>query len=480
MIDEPAGTVIIGLEIHTQLNTASKLFCGCSTDYRSDGPNTHVCPICMGLPGSLPRMNRRAVEFALRVAKALRCEVLEEAEFARKNYFYPDLPKGFQITMYDRPLGVQGYLDIEGEDGEKRIRIMRIHLEEDPGRLVHKGGGDRPKYSLVDYNRSGIPLLEIVTEPDLRSPREARRLINTLRSTLEYLRVFDGDKEGSLRVDANISITGHSRVEIKNISSFKGVEKALTFEITRQRNMIRRGQTIERETRHFLETRGVTTSARGKEVEHDYRYFPEPDLQPLRVKDWVEDITLPELPAARRERFVAQYGISINHARTLTGEFKLADFYEQVAHVGPVLAATWVADILLGELNYRDMSIGYVPVPPFIILLTLVKERTITDKGAVEVLRVMLDQAAHHELVDSPSTIVGRLNLGRTSGDEFIPIAREVIDSYQPAVEDYRRGKKGALNFLVGQVMKKVGGKADPRELCKIIESLIAESSPGA
>jgi aspartyl-tRNA(Asn)/glutamyl-tRNA(Gln) amidotransferase subunit B len=471
--------VIIGLEIHTQLSTASKLFCGCSTDYREEGPNTHVCPICLGLPGSLPRINKKAVEYALKVAKALHCEVLEEAEFARKNYFYPDLPKGFQITMYDRPLGVNGYIEIEGDEGEKRVRITRIHLEEDPGRLVHMGGNDRPRYSLVDYNRSGIPLLEIVTEPDLRSPKEARRLLNILRATLEYLSVFDGDREGALRVDANISLEGHSRVEIKNISSYKGVEKALTFEITRQKSLIRRGQTVDRETRHFQEARGITTSSRSKEMEQDYRYFPEPDLRPLRVQDWVDRIALPELPASRRDRFMEQYGLSLSHARTLTGDLRLADLYEKVAAVDPVLSATWVADTLLGELYYRGLNIADVPIPQFIGLLELLKEGSITDKGGVEVLRVLLDQAAKHEPIEVPSVIVGRLNLGRTASDEFIPLAREVLAMHQAAVEDYQKGKKGALNFLVGQMMKKTRGRADPRELGEILESLITSQFSG-
>jgi aspartyl-tRNA(Asn)/glutamyl-tRNA(Gln) amidotransferase subunit B len=467
--------VIIGLEIHTQLSTDSKLFCSCSTDYRDDGPNTHVCPICMGLPGSLPRINRKAVEYGLKVAKALHCEVQEEAEFARKNYFYPDLPKGFQITMYDRPLGVNGYIEIEGDEGgEKRVRITRVHLEEDPGRLVHMGGGDRPRYSLADYNRSGIPLLEIVTDPDLRSPKEARRLLNILRATLEYLRVFDGDREGALRVDANISLEGYSRVEIKNISSYKGVEKALTFEITRQKSLIRRGQTVDRETRHFQEARGITTSSRSKEAEQDYRYFPEPDLRPLRVRDWVDRIVLPELPGARKDRFMVQYGISLNHARTLTGDLHLADLYEQVASVDPILSATWVADTLLGELYYRSMDIGDVPVPQFIELLDLLKKGRITDKGGVQVLRMMLDQAIQHEPVESPVLLVERLGLGKTAGDEFIPLAREVIAANPAAVQDYKQGKKGALNFLVGQMMKKTGGRADPRDLGAILESLIA------
>ncbi|HDR74209.1 MAG TPA: Asp-tRNA(Asn)/Glu-tRNA(Gln) amidotransferase subunit GatB, partial [Methanoculleus sp.] len=258
--------VIIGLEIHCQLNTATKLFCGCSTDYRDDPPNTHVCPVCLALPGALPRVNKKAVEYALRVAKALNLEVAEECEFSRKNYFYPDLPKGYQITQYDRPLAERGVVEIEADDGTpKEVRITRIHMEEDPGRLVHKSGRDRAGYSLVDYNRSGIPLIEIVTEPDLRSPKEARRFLNKLRNTLEYLDVFDGEREGAIRVDANISLEGHNRVECKNISSYKGVEKALTFEITRQKNQIARGHDITRETRHFNEGRGITMSSRSKE-----------------------------------------------------------------------------------------------------------------------------------------------------------------------------------------------------------------------
>jgi aspartyl-tRNA(Asn)/glutamyl-tRNA(Gln) amidotransferase subunit B len=377
--------------------------------------------------------------------------------------------------MYDRPLGVNGYIEIEGDEGgEKRVRITRVHLEEDPGRLVHMGGGDRPRYSLADYNRSGIPLLEIVTDPDLRSPKEARRLLNILRATLEYLRVFDGDREGALRVDANISLEGYSRVEIKNISSYKGVEKALTFEITRQKSLIRRGQTVDRETRHFQEARGITTSSRSKEAEQDYRYFPEPDLRPLRVRDWVDRIVLPELPGARKDRFMAQYGISLNHARTLTGDLHLADLYEQVASVDPILSATWVADTLLGELYYRSMNIGDVPVPQFIELLDLLKKGRITDKGGVQVLRMMLDQAIQHEAVESPVLLVERLGLGKTAGDEFIPLAREVIATNPAAVQDYKQGKKGALNFLVGQMMKKTGGRADPRDLGAILESLIA------
>jgi aspartyl-tRNA(Asn)/glutamyl-tRNA(Gln) amidotransferase subunit B len=470
--------VIVGLEVHCQLNTKSKLFCSCSTDYRNDGPNTHVCPVCLGLPGTMPVVNRRAIEFALRVAKALNCTVRGESEFSRKNYFYPDLDKAYQITQYDKPLAERGHIIVEADDGtEKDVRITRVHLEEDPGRLVHMGGADRPRYSLVDYNRAGIPLIEIVTEPDLRSPKEARRFLNKLRATLEYLAVFDSEKEGSLRVDANISIQGSERVEVKNITSYKGVEKALTFEITRQKNLIRRGQAVERETRHFQEARGVTTSSRSKEQEHDYRYFPEPDLRPLRVRDWVEAIALPELPDARRQRFMEQYGCSLSHARTLTGDKRLADFYEAVAaRADPVLAATWVADTLLGELNYRDMGIGNLPPASFAELVQLIKAEAVTDKSGVEVLRAMLDAVKEGREPDRPKAIVDRLNLGKTGISAFANEIQEVIAANAKAVEDYRTGRKEALNFLVGQVMKKTRGRADPGELNRLIREALGEA----
>jgi len=463
---------IVGLEIHVQLATATKLFCGCSTDYRDDGPNTHCCPICLGLPGSLPRLNRKAVEYGLLVAKALDMRVLEESDFARKNYFYPDLAKAYQITQSDRPLAVEGTVEIEDDEGhEKIVRITRVHLEEDPGRLVHVAGAS--KYSLVDYNRSGIPLLEIVTEPDMRSPQEARRFLNKLRTILEYLGVFDGEREGALRVDANISIEGSARVEVKNISSYKGVEKALTFEATRQRNLLRRGQTVARETRHFMEGRGITTSARGKEEAHDYRYFPDPDLGPIRVADRVAAIDLPELPTARKNRFMAQYGISLNHARTLTGDPRLADFYEYVAPADPILAATWAADILLGELNYRDMSIAAVPADRIRELLALLRAETITDAAGIQVLREMLDACAAGRPCENPADIVKREGLARATGDDFVAIVQAVIASNPQAVEDYRAGKKGALNFIVGQVMKETRGRADPRELGRIVSECI-------
>jgi aspartyl-tRNA(Asn)/glutamyl-tRNA(Gln) amidotransferase subunit B len=468
--------VIVGLEVHCQLDTKSKLFCGCSTDYRDDGPNTHVCPVCLGLPGAMPVLNKRSIEYAMKVAKALNCTVLHESEFSRKNYFYPDLDKAYQITQYDKPLAEGGYLEIESDEGgERRIQLTRIHVEEDPGRLVHMGNAERGKYSLVDYNRAGIPLIEIVSEPDMRSPKEARKFLNKLRATLEYLSVFDSDKEGSLRVDANISIKGNERVEVKNITSYKGVEKALTYEVTRQKNLIRRGQRIERETRHFIESTGITQSSRSKEQEHDYRYFPEPDLRPLHVHSWMAGIVLPELPDARRERFIAQYGCSLNHARTLTGELKLANFFEKVVAADPkglsTLAATWIADTLIGELNYRSMTLDMVDAPGFTELIGILKQGTITDKSGIEVLRVMLDQHMKNEPAETPATIVSRLNLAKTTGDNsaIITAIHEAITENPKALEDYRAGKGGALNFLVGQVMKKTRGKADPGELNRML-----------
>jgi aspartyl-tRNA(Asn)/glutamyl-tRNA(Gln) amidotransferase subunit B len=468
--------VIVGLEVHCQLDTKSKLFCGCSTDYRSDGPNTHVCPICLGLPGAMPALNKKAIEYAMKVAKALNCEIIEEAEFSRKNYFYPDLDKAYQITQYDKPLALGGYVEIESDDGgERKIRLTRIHVEEDPGRLVHMGNAERGKYSLVDYNRAGIPLIEIVSEPDMRSPKEARKFLNKLRATLEYLSVFDSEKEGSIRVDANISIKGNERVEVKNITSYKGVEKALTFEVTRQKNLIRRGQKIDRETRHYLEARGVTQAGRSKEQENDYRYFPEPDLRPLRVKSWLDGIVLPELPDARRERFITQYGCSLNHARTLTGELRLANFFEQVVKGDPeglsTPASTWIADTLIGELNYRDMSLDRVEPVAMTGLVQIVQAGTITDKSAVDVLRVMLDQRHKGEATETPDTIVQRLNLAKTTGDDSAITAaiEEAVNENPKALEDYRAGKAGALNFLVGQVMKKTRGKADPATLNRML-----------
>ena len=460
--------VMIGLEIHVQLNKLNtKIFCGCPLNYHDDGPNTHTCPVCLGLPGSLPVINRKAVEYSIKVGLALNCSIEEHTQFYRKNYYYPDLPKGFQITQYDYPIASSGYINIEGEDGEVRVRINRAHMEEDPGRLVHEGGSiERSKYTLIDYNRSGVALLEIVTEPDIRSPKEARRFLDKLRNILGYLDVVDTTLEGSMRVDANISLSGGSRSEVKNISSHKGAERALLFEIVRQKNLLRRGGKVVQETRHFDEARGVTVSLRTKEEAHDYRYFPEADLVSLKVADWAPGIakTLPELPDARRQRFITHYSITDDHAKSLTSEKQVADFYEQVAaEVDPKLAAVWIADVLKGELNYRDLGIDAFASASMVQLVKLLAGDKITEQSGVEVIRTILDEGG------TPDEVVAAKGLLKAGSDLVTAAVEEAIAENPGAVEDYQNGKQEAVNFLMGQVMKKTKGRADAKEVRKMI-----------
>jgi aspartyl-tRNA(Asn)/glutamyl-tRNA(Gln) amidotransferase subunit B len=466
MYENPDG-VKIGLEVHVQLNKLkTKVFCGCSTDYHNDPPNSHVCPVCLGLPGAMPVINRKAVEAAIKVGLALSCTIEEHTQFYRKNYYYPDLPKGFQITQYDFPISSSGYVMIEGEDGEHRVRITRAHMEEDPGRLVHEGTIDRSKYTLIDYNRSGMALLEIVSEPDIRSPKEARRYLDKLRNILEYLDVFDGDLEGALRVDANISIMGGQRAEIKNISSHKGAERALLYEIVRQKNVLRRGGIVVQETRHFDEAREITLSMRTKEEAHDYRYFPEPDLVPLKISGWGPAIkeTLPELPDARRSRFVEQYGITDDHARALTSELKLAVFYEDVANkCEPRMAAVWVCDVLKGELNYRDLTIDAFRKDHMVSILELLVDKKVTEDGAIDIIRTLLDEGG------APEEIIREKGLVIVESDIVEKAAIEAIKENSQAVADYRGGKEKALNSLVGAVMKKTRGGADARKVREVL-----------
>ncbi len=469
-------TAVIGLEVHVQLETETKIFCGCSTDAADEeAPNTRTCPVCLGLPGALPVLNEGAVEAAVKIGKALGSEIPEQTRFHRKNYYYPDLPKNFQITQYDAPICDGGELTFS-VDGERRsVGIERAHLEEDPGSLSHAGGSiDTAEYTLVDYNRAGTPLMEIVTAPDFRSAAEARAFLAKLTEVLEYLGVFDVTRNGSLRVDANLSIVegvdgegideatleSANRTEVKNISSHKGAEKALAYEETRQKNAVERGREVEQETRHWDESRGITVSMRSKEEEKDYRYFREADLPPLRVADWKEQIEIPELPDARRERFREEYGLDAESAAKLTSTKQVADFYERIAgSFDPDTAATWVADNLLGELNYRDMSITDVDdrLEEFTRLVELVDDDEITVKNAEEiVLRRMLDDGL------APEEIVDREDLGKTGEDAVATAVDEAIDENPDAVEDYHAGEDGALNFLVGQVMGKTQGSADP------------------
>jgi aspartyl-tRNA(Asn)/glutamyl-tRNA(Gln) amidotransferase subunit B len=481
---------VIGLEVHVQLETETKIFCGCSTE-PSEEPNTNTCPVCLGLPGALPVLNEGAVEAAVKVGKAIDADIPEETTFHRKNYYYPDLPKNFQITQYDAPICQDGELAFAVEGDRRSVTIRRAHLEEDPGSIRHvrEGSGplesrtcsiERADYTLIDYNRAGTPLMEIVTEPDFRAPGEVRAFLEKLEEVLEYLGVFDATRDGSLRIDANLSMVdasevdadGHiddavladaNRTEVKNISSHKGAEKALAFEESRQRKLIQSGRAVEQETRHFNETHGNTVSMRSKEEEKDYRYFREADIPPLAVAGWRDEIAIPELPDARRERFVAEYGLSDEAASKLTSTKQVADFFESVAdRFDADLASTWVADNLLGELNYRDMAItdiedGFEEIAR---LVELVAEDEITAKNAREiVLRAMLDEG------EDPDTVVDREGLGKTSGDAVQGAVEAAIAENPDAVEDYHNGEDGALNFLVGQVMQQTGGSADPGEV---------------
>jgi aspartyl-tRNA(Asn)/glutamyl-tRNA(Gln) amidotransferase subunit B len=482
---------VIGLEVHVQLETATKIFCSCSTSAATDeAPNSRTCPTCLGLPGALPVLNEAAVESAVKIGKALDADIPAETTFHRKNYFYPDLPKGFQLTQYDAPICADGELELRVEGERRSIGIRRAHLEEDPGSLQHEGGNiDTADYTLVNYNRAGTPLMEIVTRPDFRSPAETRAFLAKLEEVLEYLGVFDATRDGSLRVDANISMVAAedvpedgdisedvlesaNRTEVKNISSHRAAEDALAYEVTRQRNAVKRGRAVEQETRHWDESRGVTVSMRSKEAEKDYRYFREADIPPLQVADWKERIPIPELPDARRERFRAEYGLSEEAASKLTSRKSVADLYEEVAEAfDPGLAATWVADNLLGELNYRDMAVADIEgrLDEFEELVRLVAEDEVTTKNAEEVvLRRMLDEG------ESPQEVIEAEGLGKASGGEVEQAVTAAIEENSDAVADYESGDEGALNFLVGQVMQKTGGSADPGQVNELLRDELA------
>jgi aspartyl-tRNA(Asn)/glutamyl-tRNA(Gln) amidotransferase subunit B len=476
--------VVIGLEVHVQLETDTKIFCGCSTE-PADEPNSHTCPVCLGLPGALPVLNEAAVEAAVKIGKAIDASIPERTRFHRKNYYYPDLPKNFQISQYDAPVCQDGELSFSVAGERRTVAIRRAHLEEDPGSLQHRGGAiDTAVYTLVDYNRAGTPLMEVVTEPDFRGADEVRAFLAKLEEVFEYLGVFDATRDGSLRVDANLSVVdadevgadgsvdadileSANRTEVKNISSHKGAQKALAYEAQRQKNAIERGRAVEQETRHWDESRGITVSMRSKEEEKDYRYFREADLPPLEVADWKETIGIPELPGARRERFRQEYGLGREAADKLTSTKQVADFFEDVAESFDAdLAATWVADNLLGELHYRDMAVTDVEgrLDEIKRLVELVAEGEITAKNAREtVLRSMLDDGR------DPDAVVAEAGLGKTSGDEVLGAVRTAIEENPGAVEDYHDGQEGAINFLVGQVMQQTGGSADPGDVNELL-----------
>jgi aspartyl-tRNA(Asn)/glutamyl-tRNA(Gln) amidotransferase subunit B len=462
------GAVRIGLEVHTQLTSLkSKLFCSCSADYRGKEPNSMVCPVCLGLPGSLPVFNAKAVEYAVMAALALGCRVQKRMFFFRKNYFYPDLPKNFQITQYDRaggvPLAVDGHLYIEDQKRRKKINISRVHLEEDPGRLVHIGPIDQSLYTLVDYNRSGITLLETVTEPDMDSPREARIFLQKLRSVLEHLGIFDGGLEGAMRCDANISLTGGTRVEVKNISSFKEVERALGFEISRQRGLVERGGVVKRETRHWDETRRITVSLRSKEEEQEYRYFPEPDLTPIELSsNYIKKIraAMPELPDDRMKRFMSAYGLPRYDAGVLVGSKALADFFEECVKLyeKPKDVSNWMMSDLLRVLYENDLELQESKITP----VKLVEMISLIDKGVIsgKIAKAILPKIV--VTGKSPSTIVEEEGMVKISDrDHLETIVDKVFAENPKAVQDALADEKAA-HYLIGQLMKATHGKADP------------------
>jgi len=478
--------LVIGLEVHVELNTKSKAFCGCPTKFGAEA-NSHICPVCLGLPGSLPVINRGMVERAVRAGLALNCEIAEKTKFDRKNYYYPDLPKAYQISQYDMPIATKGFLEIVMKDGtRKKIGITRLHMEEDAGKLVHltKTGqiGDAEE-SLVDYNRGGVPLNEIVSEPDMRTPEEAYLYLNALKAVLKYIDVSDCNmEEGSLRCDANCSVRlrGETKlgvkVEVKNMNSFKNVQKALEYEAERQMKMMEAGERIIQETRLWDVNKGKTYSMRSKEESHDYRYFPEPDLPPLEIsREFVEEIRkkLPELPLAKAERFMKEYGIPAYDAGILTADRAIADYFEQAAKLSaePKQASNWIMTELLGRMNDAGIEdIGTVKVTPSTLaeMISLIKKGTISGKIAKTVFDEMFRNGG------SPEKIVAEKGLVQiTDTKEIEAIVDRVLAANQKIVEEIRGGKASAMGFLTGQVMKESRGKANPQAVNELLKKKI-------
>jgi aspartyl-tRNA(Asn)/glutamyl-tRNA(Gln) amidotransferase subunit B len=471
---------VIGLEVHAQLLTESKIFCGCSTKFGAP-PNHHTCPVCLGMPGVLPVLNQRVVEFALRAAVATQCQVASHSRWARKNYFYPDLPKGYQISMYELPIAQHGHIDITVGEQQKRIGLTRIHMEEDAGKSIHD---PQSETSLVDLNRAGVPLLEIVSEPDLRSPEEAGAYLRSLRAILQYVEVCNGNmEEGSLRCDANVSVRPRgsspfgTKVEIKNMNSFRAVEKAIYYEIQRQRAALKSGKHIVQETRLWDADREVTRSMRSKEHAHDYRYFPDPDLLPLLITDeWIDHIaaTLPELPPARRDRLVRDYGLPVYDAEVLTARKDVAEYYEAAVRAypaAPKAISNWVMDsvlrILKDEKLDTALTITAWPCPPENLgaLVRLIQEGSISGTIAKNVFAAMCASGK------TPGTIIAEQGLSQVSDEGALTgLIVQVLAAHPEKVAEYRAGRDKLMGFFVGQVMKASGGKANPQLLNALLK----------
>ena len=474
--------VVVGLEVHAQILTQSKMFCGCSTDYLTAPPNANTCPVCLGLPGSLPVINRRAVEATIRTALALNCEIPEFSKFDRKNYFYPDLPKGYQISQYDLPFSRNGYLEFDLKGEAKRCGITRVHLEEDTGKLLHEGAIHEAQASLVNFNRAGVPLMEIVSDPDLRSADEAREYVMRLRAILQYIGVNDGDMEsGQLRCDANVSLRPAGRaefgtkVEIKNMNSFRAIHRAIEYEIERQTEVLGSGGRLAQETRGWNDARGLTVSQRSKEYAEDYRYFPEPDLPPLDVsRDWVAEIRsgLPELPAARRERLMRTLGLTPYDASLLTSSKPMAEFFEETVRLGAPAkpAANWILGDFSRLLNADRKEIDEASIKPVHLqqLISLIDSGAITGKMAKQTFEAM------YRAPDPSPALQAARGSTQISGDaELDRIVDQVIGENAKSVADFKAGKEQALKFLIGQGMKISKGRANPQRLDALLREKI-------
>jgi len=477
---------VIGLEVHAQLLTKSKMYCACSADYANTPPNTHVCPVCLGMPGVLPVINKQAVEFTMMTALALNCPIADFTRFDRKNYAYPDLMKGYQISQAYAPISKKGYIMIEVDGTTKKVGINHIHLEEDVAKLLHRNSGGE-EYSLVDVNRSGVPLMEIVSEPDLRSPEEARQYLIKLHSILQYLGISTGNmEEGAFRCDANISIRPEGstelgpKVEVKNLNSFKAVFMAMEYEAKRQRKALAEGKKLVQETRGWLDADSKTVTQRTKEYAHDYRYFPEPDLPPVIIgRDWVEEVRkkLPEMPEARRDRFISEYDLPVYDANLLTGSKAMADYFEQGVKASKEVSPKEVSNWLIGEVT-RIINAGNIDIeefkkkvsPDMLAALILSSHGTINTATAKSVLEEMFNSS------QSAAEIIKKRGLSQISDTgELEKIVAEVIKSNVQPVADYKAGKETAFKFLVGQVMKASKGRANPQVVNEVLKRKLAE-----